>query len=73
MQKTFKKGGPRVLISKNKKVSIMQADKYDRVTHFYFGNPDYIEAEKSWLDKFLWYEYCQYMQDQVKEYIYKNI
>ena len=73
MQKTFKKGGPRVTISKHKLVTIMQGDKYDRPTHFYFGNPAYVEAEKEWLGRFLWYEYCEYMQDQVKEYIYKNI
>ena len=70
MQKTFKKGGPKVTINKNKMVTITQDHG---PTHFYFGNPTYVQAEKDWLDRFLWYEYADSMQDEIKSYILNNI
>lgn len=70
MQKTFKQGGPKVTITKNKLVTI---DTGKESINFYFGNPVYVEAEKEWMDRFLWAEYCDAMQDQVKEYVFSNI
>ena len=70
MQKTFKKGGPKVIISKHKLVTI---DTGKESINFYFGNPSFVEAEKEWMGRFLWAEYCEYMQDQVKEYVFSNI
>ena len=70
MQKKFRKG-PKVVITKNKKVTIDKGS--NDVTTFYFGNPDFAEAEKEWFVRFLWAEYCDSMQEEVKGYIYKNI
>lgn len=70
MQKTFKKGGPKVTIGKNKLVTI-NTDK--EIVHFYFGNPTYIQAETDWLGRFLWAEYCDSMQAEIKNYILTNI
>lgn len=70
MQKKFRKG-PKVTITKNKKVSIDKGS--NDVTTFYFGNPDFAEAEKEWFGRFLWADYCDSMGAQIKEYVFSNI
>jgi len=74
MQKTFKlgplEGKYKVQISKKSKVNI--ATDTEEI-NFYFGRPEYIQAETEYLTNFLEHRLCMSMANEIKSYILNNI
>lgn len=75
MQKTFKLNSLgdkyKVLIKPKTKLTTIQTGTEE--INFYFGRPEYIQAETEYLTNFLEHRLCLSMANEIKSYILNNI
>lgn len=75
MQKTFKLNSLgdkyKVLIKPKSKLTNIQTGTEE--INFYFGRPEYVQAETEYLTNFLEHRLCMSMANEIKSYILNNI
>ena len=75
MQKKFKLNllGDQYKVLIKPKTKLTNIKTGDEEINFYFGRPEYIQAETEYLTNFLEHRLCMSMANEIKSYILNNI